>query len=68
MVSKQRAQSRRSHTGAACGAFQGNKQSVRRSLRPFEPQIVVKEFGCLRGQRQESGLVAFAANPDLRFR
>ena len=68
MVSKQRAQSRRSHTGAAGGTFEGNKQSVRRSLRPFEPQIVVKEFGCLRGQRQESGLVAFAAHPDLRFR
>ena len=68
MVSKQRAQSRRSHTGAASGTFEGNKQSVRRSLRPFEPQIVVKEFRCLRGKRQESGFVAFAAHPDLRFR
>ena len=68
MVSKQGAQSRRSHTGAASGAFEGNKQSVGRSLRPFQPQIVVKEFGCFRGQRQEAGLVAFAAHADLRFR
>ena len=30
--------------------------------------LVVKGFRCLRGQRQESGLVAFATHPDLRFR
>src|SRR5260370_11475972 len=67
MVSKQRAQSGRSHTGATSGAFERDKQSVRRSLRPFEPQIVVKKFRCLRGQRQDIGLFSHAARPALPF-
>src|SRR5260370_29455597 len=67
MVSKQRTQTGRCHPGAASGAFERDKQSVRRSLRPFEPQIVVKKFRCLRGQRQDIGLFSHAARPALPF-
>jgi hypothetical protein len=68
VMTEQGTQTGRCHALAAHEPFEGDKQSVRRSLRPFEPQIVVEELGCLWGHRQESGLVAFAAHPNLRFR
>lgn len=68
MVSKQRAQPRRSHPRAAGASLERDKQSASRSLWPLQPQIVVKELVRFRGQRQEPGLVAFAAHADLRFR
>ena len=69
MMTKERAQSRRSHTGATSGSFQRNKHSVVGSLRPFEPQIVVKEFNVASGASGKNrSLVAFATYTDLRFR
>src|SRR5437879_9551205 len=67
MVSKQGAQPRGSHPRAAGGSLERNKQSVGRSLWPLQPQIVVKQLVRFRGQRQETGLAAFATHADLRF-
>src|ERR1700724_2515396 len=67
VMSEQRAQPRGSHPRAAGGSLERDKQSVGRSLWPLQPQIVIKELVRFRGQRQETGLAAFAANADLRF-
>src|SRR5215472_1395490 len=67
MVAEQGTQSRSVHACSACTPFQNNTQRGTAGTWTFELQMVIEQLNSFWCQGKEAKLVAFPANPKLRF-